>query len=121
MNLGMNGASNGSSVIPCGTIRWNRLVPVLVAFRAEMPQDPQEEEVMQTLQEIDAIYERWERQVKDEGRRDDRRTVLLHLLGQRFGELPEHVRQRIREADMEHLQRWTDRVIPAQVLADVFE
>ena len=42
-------------------------------------------------------------------------------LGQRFGELPEDVRLRIHKADMEHLQRWTDRVIPARVLADVFE
>ena len=84
---------------------------------------------MQSLQEINAIYEQWEKRVKDkgreegreEGRREDRRAVLLYQLGQRFGELPDHVYRRIQEADMEQLQRFTERVIPARVLADVFE
>lgn len=104
------------------------LVPVLVAFRADITEDPEEKEAMQTLREIDTIYEQWEKRVKDEGRKEGReegrqaqRVVLLSLLGQRFGELPGHVRARVEQADSELLLRWTQRVIPARVLADIFE
>ena len=55
-----------------------------------------------------------------QGQRDDRRAVLLRLLAQRFDELPEAVRVRIEQAEMEELEVWTDRVIPARTLAEVF-
>ena len=96
------------------------LVPVLVAFRAEMNQDSQEEELMLALQEIDTIYAQWEERVRREASRADRQAVLVVLLRQRFGDLPGDVQARIEQADMADLQRWTERVIPAQSLADVF-
>jgi len=56
----------------------------------------------------------------EEGRLEDRRAVLLRQLAQRFDELPDAVRARIEQAEMEDLEVWTDRVIPARTLAEVF-
>ena len=49
------------------------------------------------------------------------RGLLLELLVQRFGEIPASARERIEQAGLDDLERWTRRVIPAAALADVFE
>lgn len=48
------------------------------------------------------------------------REVLLEQLAQRFGEVPDSVRERIDHAEVAELMRWTKRIIPAAALADVF-
>ena len=48
------------------------LEPVLVAFRTEIAQTALEEEDMDTLSEIDALYAQWEQRVKEEGREEGR-------------------------------------------------
>ena len=79
-----------------------------------------EEELMSILREIDVIYAEWEERVRREGNREGFQTMLLVQLRQRFGEPPDDVRTRIEQADMDDLQRWAERVIPASSLADVF-
>ena len=54
------------------------------------------------------------------GRKRERQQVLERLLAQKFGELPDDLRERIRQAEMDDLERWLDRVIPANRLDDVF-
>lgn len=46
--------------------------------------------------------------------------ALLRQLHHRFGEVPEAVEQRVRGADIERIVRWTDCVLSASSLADVF-
>jgi hypothetical protein len=46
--------------------------------------------------------------------------VLLKQLQLKFGELPETVVQRVREARIEELDRWVERVITASSLDEVF-
>ena len=48
------------------------------------------------------------------------REVLLGQLAQRFGEISESVQKRIEQAELEDLQRWSKRVIPATTITDVF-
>ena len=50
-----------------------------------------------------------------------RREALLELLTERFGEVPQPVRKRIEQAELDDLKLWTKRIIPAATLADVFE
>ena len=45
---------------------------------------------------------------------------LLRLLQRRFGELPNHLQERVRAAGFADLERWTDRVLDATSLAAVF-
>lgn len=94
---------------------------VLVAYRREILQDLEEEEDMEALREVEAIYKDWEKRTKEEGRLTERREILLKQMAQRFGDVPETVRERIEQAEMDDLERWIDRVIPAATLADIFE
>ena len=55
------------------------------------------------------------------GREQGRREILARLLVQRFGRVDRATRQRIEEANLDELDRWLDRVIPAETMADVFE
>ena len=86
---------------------------------------------MQTKEKISIIYEDWERRVREDaertgeqrgelrGEEKGRRALLLSLLGQRFGSLPEDTRARIQAAGTEELERMGRRVLTAQTLADV--
>jgi len=47
-------------------------------------------------------------------------AVMKRLLHRRFGELPEEVELRLHKATPEQLEVWTDRVLDAQTLAEVF-
>jgi hypothetical protein len=66
----------------------------------------------------------WGDRLRQEGRREGMeqgaRRVLIRLLGQRFGKLPENVRRRIEEIDsVERLTRLSERVLTARSLEDV--
>jgi flagellar biosynthesis/type III secretory pathway protein FliH len=88
---------------------------------------------LQDLQEVDAMLaervrewaEEWKRQGLQEGIQEGLQqgeaAIVLRLLERRFGALDETVRQRIQAADAETLLLWGERVLTAQVLADVFE
>ncbi len=52
--------------------------------------------------------------------KEGRQDVLVKLLGLRFGELPDWAVQRLRAADDTDLARWTERVLTAPTLDDVF-
>ena len=55
-----------------------------------------------------------------EGRIEGEAAVLLRLLHRRFGDLPAAIEQRVHNAKPELLVRWTDRILDAQSLDDVF-
>jgi len=56
-----------------------------------------------------------------EGRREGERTLLLRLLRARFGELPAPVVTRVESAETSLLERWGERVLTAQTLAEVLD
>lgn len=57
---------------------------------------------------------------KAEGRTEGAADTLLRLLRQRFGELPPDLRDRVLAARLPDLEAWTDRLLDAASLADVF-
>jgi len=46
--------------------------------------------------------------------------VLARLLTGQFGELPKEIQRRIETADMDTLLQWSDAVLTAETLEDVF-
>ncbi|MBF0349151.1 MAG: Rpn family recombination-promoting nuclease/putative transposase [Magnetococcales bacterium] len=58
---------------------------------------------------------------REEGRREEAAAVLRRLLSRRFGVLPEGVSDKVAQADHSTLETWTDRVLDAPSLNDVFE
>jgi hypothetical protein len=72
----------------------------------------------------DRLRQEGQRLGRKEGRREGleqgARRVLLRLLGQRFGQLPDSVRRRVAEIDsVERLTRLAERVLTARSLEDV--
>jgi predicted transposase/invertase (TIGR01784 family) len=57
---------------------------------------------------------------RQKGRGEERRALLLRLLGTRFGALPASVVARVEGADLDQLDRWFERGIVAPALAAVF-
>jgi hypothetical protein len=86
---------------------WERraLMPLLLAFRMEIPQDPEEDE-MSYAEELQAVYDRWERQIEERERRRERRRALVGTYQARFGAVPESVHAGLEAADYDTLLRW---------------
>lgn len=66
------------------------------------------------------IAESWIEEGRQEGELRSTRRILLKLLRQRFGPLPEAVEQRVAEADPVTLDRWLDEMLTAPSLASLF-
>ncbi|MBF0097984.1 MAG: DUF4351 domain-containing protein [Magnetococcales bacterium] len=47
-------------------------------------------------------------------------NVLLRLLQRRFGQVPDPVKAKVTDAKLESLEAWTDRILDAKTLDDVF-
>lgn len=58
-------------------------------------------------------------QLREEGRREGRRDILLKQLRTRFGALPEAVVARVKGAEPGQLDLWLERVLGAPTLLDV--
>jgi predicted transposase/invertase (TIGR01784 family) len=58
---------------------------------------------------------------RTEGRLEAERYILIHLLEKRFGPLPAPYRVCIAAADSETLLHWSEQVLSAQQLQDIFE
>jgi predicted transposase/invertase (TIGR01784 family) len=57
---------------------------------------------------------------REEGALEGQRDLLLRQICQRFGDLAEGDRQRVLQADQSTLFRWTDRILTATSLGDLF-
>jgi predicted transposase/invertase (TIGR01784 family) len=84
------------------------------------------EENMDTVdQQFDKFLDRFGRQEglqqgRQEGRQEGERRLVLRQLRRRFGELPEALRERVEAAQCEELERWSDRLLSAGSLDEVF-
>ncbi|MBF0110855.1 MAG: DUF4351 domain-containing protein [Magnetococcales bacterium] len=70
-----------------------------------------------------AREEGWQKGRQDgwqDGRQAEAVAVLRRLLSRRFGRLPERVSDTVAQADLPTLETWTDRVLDARSLNDVF-
>lgn len=62
----------------------------------------------------------WVRQWKAEGRAEGKAEMLLRQLRRRFGDLPADITDCVRGADGDELDDWSDRILDAKSLGDVF-
>ncbi|MGP5144710.1 DUF4351 domain-containing protein, partial [Vreelandella alkaliphila] len=58
---------------------------------------------------------------KREGEMTGERRVLQRLLSKRFGELPDWVGAKLEAADTEQLEAWTDEILTAHSLDELFK
>ncbi len=76
-------------------------------------------------QRIERITQGWflegEKEGKKEGIREGELAVLRRQLERKFGELPLEAVERLERADVDLLLVWSDRILTAAKLDDVFE
>ncbi len=60
------------------------------------------------------------KQGHQQGYDEGQRSILLGLLGRRFGPLPASVVARVSNASTDELMRWSERVLDAERLDDIF-
>lgn len=60
------------------------------------------------------------REGRAKGRAEGRAETILRVLVKRFGPLPADIGERVQSATLPELDRWTDRMVDARTLADVF-
>lgn len=58
---------------------------------------------------------------REEGRRQEAVNMLTRFLTKRFGPLDEVTQERVNNASVEQIEAWSDRVLDAETLAQVFE
>jgi hypothetical protein len=84
------------------------------------------EQTMLTFEDIlrNEALEKARRDVRDEVRREEReegqRELLLRQLTRRFGSLPAVITSRVARASRDEIARWSDRILDATSLDDVF-
>ena len=80
--------------------------------------------------------DRWNRQIREEGRQEGREEgrregrqegrqegesrIVLRLLRLKFGPLAPEIEERVRSADADRLLEWSERILTAEHLQDVF-
>jgi hypothetical protein len=77
------------------------LMPLLLAFRREITQNSEEDE-MSYASEIEAIYDKWDREVRQRSRKQGVRAALVASYETRFGALPDALRAALDATEDEH-------------------
>lgn len=116
------------AALPDGAWEKSIATPLLVHFRFGIDTAAKNEED-DVSAEIRAWFEDYERKLRDEalkeglqkGLKEGERNLLLRLLRARFGELPVAAVARIEAAEAGELERWSERVLAAETLAEVFD
>src|SRR5215813_2222883 len=93
---------------------WERRTtePLLVKFGFDPGRGESAEETM-TLAEIRQQVEEAQQKLRDEGKREVARRLLLRQLRRRFGELPPATVARVEAAEPEVLEAWGEQVLTA--------
>jgi hypothetical protein len=88
--------------------------PATVRKRIAALVGPEQEDTVQTF------YEMIVQEGFDKGLETGQRAMLLRQLGRRFGAVPEPFAARVAAATSPELERWSDRILDAASLDDVF-
>jgi predicted transposase/invertase (TIGR01784 family) len=89
---------------------------------------PKEADEVRTLEEFSTMLaekiDSWNDKIREEGlqegRKQERVRMLLRQLHLKFRPLPPEVEERVRSTDADRLLEWSDRVLTAERLQDVF-
>lgn len=69
---------------------------------------------------VDSWFEQWKEEGLEEGRREGRADTLEKLLRLKFGDLPDAIAQRLRQASDAELDLWSERILFVNSIEEVF-
>jgi hypothetical protein len=90
----------------------------LRAERSGKAPSAEDEEFTMSTQDI---VQQWERELLEKGRAEGARGMVARQLRGRLGPLDAATENRIAMADVDELNRWSDRIIGAERVDDVFK
>jgi len=105
---------------------------VLFPTRLDDEEQPSLEELTEVKSMLAARVKEWNQQSLEKGlqkgrreglqkgRREGAAQLLIRLLELKFGPLSDDIKHRVREAEEEQVQLWSERILSAQRLGDVF-
>ncbi|MBF0123986.1 MAG: Rpn family recombination-promoting nuclease/putative transposase [Magnetococcales bacterium] len=100
------------------------LVGAMERVKGSQPLPPVPKELLEVSNVLADYIEQWNRDAEkkgwQEGRKEEGSSILLRLLRRRFPTLPNWVEQKVLNAKMELLAEWTDRILDARSLEDIF-
>lgn len=68
--------------------------------------------------------DRWNRELREkslqEGRQEGEARIVLQLLRLKFGALAPEIEEQVRSADSDRLLGWSERILTAECLQDIF-
>lgn len=64
--------------------------------------------------------DRWNRQLRETALQEGEARSLLRLLRLKFGTLEPEIEERVRSADVDHLAEWSERILTAESLNEIF-
>jgi len=93
---------------------------VLVPLRCPEAEIPELRDLRDLLTYVETDMPNWIEQAKAEGRQEGQAELVLRLIEHKFSPVPDDVKARILSAEVDDLLRWTDRILTAETLGDVF-
>ena len=96
------------------------LAKVVVPLRCPEADIPELRDLRDLLTYVETDMPNWIEEAKAEGRQAGQAELVLRLIEHKFSPVPEAVKARILSADIDELVLWTDRILTARSLADVF-
>ncbi len=72
-------------------------------------------------EELMGLNQKLREEGRKEGRKEERKQMLHRLLTLRFHEIPDWAEELLNKAELGELGRWTDRILDAESVEDVFE
>ena len=114
----------GAAPASLSKTEWLDFIETIVVYK--LPQLSREEiRDMLGLKDIELKQTRFYQDVFTEGRQEGRQegeaALLLKLLTQRFGPVPDALQARIKAADAETLLTWAERILSASCLEEIFD
>ena len=65
--------------------------------------------------------DRWNREIREEGRQEGEARVVLRQLRLKFGPMEPEIEDRVHSADADRLLEWSERILTAESLQEVFQ
>ncbi|MBX3191660.1 MAG: hypothetical protein KF819_32000 [Labilithrix sp.] len=116
-----DGDDSNELALPADAPARGVVLPIVLRLWGERGGTAQSAEDEDFYMSTHAIVQQWERELLEKGRGEGVRDVLTRLLRARFGPLDAATESRIAKATVGELERWTERVIVAVGIDDVFK
>jgi hypothetical protein len=96
------------------------LAKVVVPMRCPGAEVPELRSLHDLVHYVEADMPNWIEEAEERGEKKGQAEVILRLIEHKHGAISEDVKERFLSADVDQLRLWTDRILTAESLGDIF-